>query len=106
VPPPKLTGYLHSLTHSVGRSRARFTRALGFDEVSLHLLEQGLLAIARAEEVVASESSPHGVRDVVSGAVATPLGTDVRLRTVWTVEASPDRSHFVTAYPQGAGGDV
>lgn len=47
IPPGKLMGYLLSETHAVGKSKAKFFRALGFDETNVTQLEEGLLAIER-----------------------------------------------------------
>lgn len=99
VPPPKLSAYLLSLTHPVGQSKARALRAAGFDEASVALLEQGPRMIAREEEIVQTEASLHGVKYVVDGAVMTPLGSSMRLRTVWIIDADQERPRFVTAYP-------
>ena len=60
VPLSKLTEYLLSETHAVGKSKARFFRAFGFDETSATLLEKGLLAIAQTETVVEIVQSPFG----------------------------------------------
>jgi len=51
IPPHKLNEYLLSRTHFVGRWKARFFRALGFDESNVHVLEQHLVAIAHSEDV-------------------------------------------------------
>ena len=51
----KLTKYLLSTTHPVGRSKAVFLRTLGFADDSVGGLEQGLVAIAKTEEVVEAE---------------------------------------------------
>lgn len=58
IPPDKLMGYLLSETHAVGKSKAKFFRALGFDETNVRQLEQGLLAIARTEQVEEFIASP------------------------------------------------
>jgi hypothetical protein len=99
VPPSKLTGYLLSEAHPAGRVKAAFFRAVGFDEDAGSLFEQGLLAIARNDDVVEVVPSPYGVKNVVDGPLATPLGRIVRLRTVWIIEAGRDRPRLVTAYP-------
>ncbi len=95
----KLTGYLLSETHPIGRWKARFFRDIGFDESNVPILEQGLIEIAKTEEIVETESSVHGVKYVVEGLMTTPLGSRVRLRTVWIVDKSQDHPRFVTAYP-------
>lgn len=99
VPPSKLNDYLLSEAHPAGRSKARFFRGVGFTATNADRLARELLAIARMADVVASASSPHGVKYVVDGALATPLAGIVRLRTVWITEAEEDRPRFVTAYP-------
>jgi hypothetical protein len=103
VPLPKLTEYLLSESHPVGCSKATFFRSLGFREANASSLETGLLQIAQECNVIEVESSPHGVKYVIDGAVATPLGEAVVLRTVWIVESEGDRPRFVTAYPARSG---
>ncbi len=99
VPPEKLTRYLLSETHAVGKEKARLFRAHGFTVETAHLLEQGLLSIARAEDVAEEVASPHGTKYVVAGILTTPEGSILRLRTVWIIEADDPRPRFVTAYP-------
>jgi Domain of unknown function (DUF6883) len=77
IPPPKLIDYLLSETHSVGRSKAKFWRAIGFDETNVEVLEQGLMAIAHAEDVKEIVSSPYGMKYVIEGSLQTPTGSVV-----------------------------
>jgi hypothetical protein len=99
IPPQKLTDYLLSQTHSVGRSKARFFRAVGFDEGNVDVLEQRLIAIAQLEDVTEVASSPHGTKYIIEGLLQTPAGSLIRVRTVWVIETNQDRPRFVTAYP-------
>ena len=99
IPPPKLHDYLLSRTHSVGRLKARFFRALGFNETNVDVLEQRLIAIAHSEDVKDVVSSAHGTKYVVEGSLQTPAGNLVQVRTVWIIDAGQDRPRFVTAYP-------
>ena len=50
VQPEKFTGYLLSETHSVGKSKAKFFRELGFDEEHVVMLEKELLKIAHSQQ--------------------------------------------------------
>jgi hypothetical protein len=59
IPQQKLTAYLLSGTHAVGRSKARFFREHGFDDANVEVLEERLLAIARHERVQDMVSSPY-----------------------------------------------
>lgn len=82
----KLKGYLLSQTHPIGRSKARFFRGIGFDESNVTVLEQGLIKIAKTEEVAGTAPSVHGVKYIVDGLITTPSGSRVRLRTVWILD--------------------
>lgn len=99
VPPRKLADYLLSETHAVGKSKARFFRSLGFNEAMVSELEQGLLEIAHTGHVKEQLDSPHGVKYVIDGALKTPRGTLVQVRTIWIIEFGYQAPRFVTAYP-------
>jgi len=101
IPPNKIAGYLLSETHAIGKSKARFFRSLGFDEAAAEQLEQGLLAIAHAGEVVESVSSPHGTKYVIDGLLRAPYGVTVHVRTIWIIETEQEDPRFVTAHPMG-----
>ena len=49
IQPQKLTGYLLSETHSVGRSKAKLLRAFGFNEKTAKMLEQVLLEMIQTQ---------------------------------------------------------
>lgn len=95
----KLTGYLLSETHVVGRSKARFFRSLGFNEDTVSLLEQELLAIARSQAVTETLSTAHGTKYVITGIINTPVGKTVSILTVWIIDEGEDTPRFVTARP-------
>ncbi len=95
----KLEHYLVSQSHPIGRSKARFFRGVGFNESNLVMLEQTLIGIAGAEEIVETTASAYGTKYIVDGSIATPSGDQARLRTVWIIEEGQGRPRFVTAYP-------
>jgi hypothetical protein len=99
VPGKKLTDYLLSETHPVGKAKSKFFRALGFDETNLDLLKQGLLEIVQSQEVDEEETTPHGVKYAVNGELTTPLGVEVQVRTIWITDIGKTEPRFVTAYP-------
>ena len=99
VAPEKLTRYLLSLTHPVGQSKAGFFRAHGFADENWPLLQAGLLAIARSEEVTETEDTAHGTKYVLAGLMPTPAGRAILVRTVWIIDNGSDVPRFVTAYP-------
>lgn len=96
----KLTDYLLSPSHPVGRSKARFFRSLGFGESNLEELERSILSIARVEEVAETLPSLYGTKYVIDGIIQVPAGIEVNLRTIWIIESGDTRPRFVTAYPR------
>jgi hypothetical protein len=106
VPRSKLEDYLLSQTHPVGRWKAKVFRTAGFDETKVGMLEQGLISIARSEEVKNVVTSTHGTKYVIEGLLETPTGTAVRVRTIWIMDADGQRPRFVTAYPLRTGEEV
>jgi hypothetical protein len=99
IPISKMTGYLLSETHAVGKFKGRFFRSLGFDETNVSELEQGLLNIAQTEAIEETVKAPHGTKYVIDGPLEMPKGVMIRIRTIWIVETGEDRPRFVTAYP-------
>jgi hypothetical protein len=99
ISPEKISGYLLSETHAVGKSKAKYFRSYGFHPRKSVDLEHGLLAIARQNPVNQVESSPHGTKYSIEGELKTPKGFMIRVRTVWIIETGQKIPRFVTAYP-------
>jgi|SRR5208337_1820118 len=99
IPPAKLIDYLLSETHSVGKAKAKFLRSVGFNEANVQLLKEGLLEIAKTKDVVEVITTPHGVKYVIDGDMATPVGLVIKMRTIWIIDNGQERPRFVTAYP-------
>jgi hypothetical protein len=99
IQPTKLTEYLLSEKHSVGKSKAKFFRNFGFNEDNTSLLEQELLTIARTQEVIEVVSTVHGTKYVVTGTINTPMSRAVNILTVWIIDAGEEEPRFVTAHP-------
>ncbi|MGV0023538.1 DUF6883 domain-containing protein [Phormidesmis priestleyi] len=99
IQPQKLTGYLLSETHSVGGSKAKRLRAVGFNDENVAMLEQELLQIATSQPVKDLTETLHGVKYVIEGTIATPNGVTLALRTVWIIDTGETSPRFVTAHP-------
>jgi hypothetical protein len=99
IPRAKISHYLLDEEHQQGRSKAAFLRYYGYDEGTVGLLEQRLLAIANSEGVVVTRVGQYGTNYVVDGELPTPFGTAVYVRTVWFVERGHNRPRLATAYP-------
>jgi hypothetical protein len=95
----KLGRYLLSESHPVGKAKARFFRQAGFDESTIELLAQGLLQIAKTQEVVGTSATVHGTKYILDGELETPSGRRLRMRTIWIIDQGEERPRLVTAYP-------
>jgi hypothetical protein len=90
---------LLSETHAVGKTKATFFRALGFNETNTPLLERQLLVLGHSTPVQDVVPSPHGIKYIIEGVLAAPRGASPRIRTVWILETGETAPRFVTAYP-------
>jgi hypothetical protein len=99
IQPVKLTEYLLSETHSIGKSKAKFFQNFGFNKDNSSLLEQELLTIARNHEVIEVISTIHGTKYVMTGTINTPVNRPVNILTVWIIDAGEEDPRFVTARP-------
>ena len=99
VPKAKLTHYLLSETHSVGSSKAKFFRRLGFDETNLDALIQSLSKVAQEGIVKEVRKLSYGTNYAIDGTIQTPSEETVRITTVWFIKTRKNIPSFVTAYP-------
>jgi hypothetical protein len=103
IDPKKISGYLLSVTHPVGRHKWRFFQSLGFSPDDLSRLDGVLRGLARTATVVHETATPYGIRYIVAGLFTAPNGTTAALRTVWIVETGRTEPRFVTAFPRRPG---
>ncbi|MEM1239941.1 MAG: DUF6883 domain-containing protein [Cyanobacteria bacterium P01_H01_bin.26] len=99
IQPDKLTGYLLSEVHPVGKAKAKFFRGLGFNDAKVALLEKGLLNLARIQVVHETIETIHGTKYILIGPIETPSGKTVKILTVWLIEPGEASPRFITARP-------
>jgi hypothetical protein len=95
----KLTTYLLSSEHPVGRFKAAFFFALGFTPQNWEKLELELRKLARWGTAEPSERNAFGQKYVVRGRITGPEGRSDMVTSVWIVLNSEEIPRFVTAYP-------
>lgn len=95
----KITGYLLSSGHPVGRFKARFFEDFGFRVEEWQVLSSGLVNHATTHPVVSLIETEHGTHYVVEGVIQTPDGRNPAVRTVWIIEPGNATPRLVTAYP-------
>ena len=100
IPERKLTGYLLSEKHAIGRTKAHLFKQFGYSAKGWTVLAEALKAIALEREVTRVEETRFGIRYVIDGVLKTPVGRELPLRTVWFIDNDEQIPHFVTAYPR------
>jgi len=98
VSPEKLSGYLLSGTHPIGRFKARFFYALGYRADAWEVLERDLLNAARTGDAVQIRS-PYGDKYEIPSTLKGPSGLSAPVISVWIIHSGHDIPWFVTAYP-------
>jgi hypothetical protein len=97
----KLTEYLLSETHPVGKSKADYFKSLGFSGDRPEELLAAFLNLARSEEVKDHILTPFGTKYVIDGRIQGSRSSAV-VRTVWFIERNTAPPRLVTAYPAPA----
>jgi hypothetical protein len=95
----KIVDYLLNPLHPDGAGKAQFFTGLGFDRSDWQRLASALRRLAETTPVARSMESQHGMKYIIEGALGTPNGRFVQVRTVWIVDGGDDVPRFVTAYP-------
>jgi hypothetical protein len=95
----KLTQYILSETHEVGRFKAKFFRKLGFNEDNIDVFTEAIRAVAQLENIEDMQSSSYGTKYIIDGEIETPVGKTIKVTTVWVIEKGQKRPRFITIYP-------
>jgi hypothetical protein len=98
IDPEKLSQYLLSPLHPIGKVKAKFFGSLGFSAENARMFEEGLRKVARYGMVEEREKSPYGEKILIVGDIKGPSGKSALIKTIWIVESS-QRIRLVTAYP-------
>jgi hypothetical protein len=100
VDPKKVTHYLLSDDHPVGRAQSQFFREAGFTPDEPDPLISALRRMACSGVVTDQVATVFGSKYIVDGVLETPTGWAVKARSIWIVRRSGSPPHFVTAYPR------
>lgn len=95
----KITDYLLSLDHPVGKFKAAYFQAFGFSRDHWTIFRDALLAHATLTQPRSAEETTFGLEFAVDGPIHTPDGRNPRIRSVWIVRTGTNYPEFVTAYP-------
>ena len=95
----KIREYLLSRTHAVGRFKARFFAAVGFDETTATAFVAEIRRIAEGGEVEETEEIEFGRKYTVPGELRGPVGV-AQVLTVWIQETGQQDVRLVTVRPR------
>ncbi len=96
----KVRDYPLSRMHPVGRFKARFFQALGFDDRQGDAFVQQVREIAAIGDVSEVVDTGFGRQYLVPGELAGPSGKRPEVVTVWIQETGRDEVRLVTVYPR------
>jgi len=95
----KVSGYLLSSNHPVGRTKAAFFTRFGFREDAPDQLAQAPLDHIVSHDVANSEVSSYVIKYRTDGPLASPDGRNPRVSSVWIVPVGEVAPRFITAFP-------
>jgi len=88
VSPEKLTDYLLSETHPVGKAKAQYFRGYGYEDTMIPQLIADLKHILQTNPIAKETPSPFGTKYQVCGTLRAPSGTALSVCTVWIIESA------------------
>jgi len=90
VAPAKLAFYLLDPNHEEGGPKSKLLEAIGFDRTRPEEVEAALLVHGGAHEAT-EIATPYGMKYHVDGALISPDGRSIRVRTVWQIDTGKMR---------------
>ena len=99
IDPRKLRDYLLSVSHPVGRFKARFFNALGFFAEEWHQLESALRTQHLTADADLVATSNYGATYRIRAILVGPNGRSALAVSVWFIPAGSVAPRFITAYP-------
>jgi len=95
----KLSDYLLSEMHPVGRAKARYFRKLGFSNKNAKEFKDILLRIANSTPVSQQIDTTYGTKYIIKAEIPASSDKIYTLVTIWIIEKNEENPKFVTAYP-------
>jgi hypothetical protein len=95
----KLTGYLLSRTHPIGRYKSAFFLGLGFSSDEPAALASALKSLLAAKAEL-GEVTEFGQKVLSRGEILGPNGQSGRVLAVWIILSGEMQPRFVTVYPE------
>jgi hypothetical protein len=97
----KITDYLLNETHSQGRSKASFFRAVGFANPNIDSFKIAMRNHARTNPIANYHPSPYGTKTIIECQLLMPNGKTYCIRSVWIDHNDGLAPRLITAHPLG-----
>jgi hypothetical protein len=95
----KITDYLLSETHEVGKHKAEFFKRFGFRLSDIETFRKSLIQHSIDREIEFVNNSDFGNKYKLKCELQTPDGRNPCIITVWIAENEEDSPKLITAYP-------
>ena len=95
----KITDYLLSDSHEIGKHKADFFKRFGFDLSDVDTFKNSLIQHSIEREIEKTNSSEYGNKYELKCEIQTPDERNPCVVTVWIIENGKQRPTLVTAYP-------
>ena len=96
----KISQYLLSRSHPIGRFKAAVFAAAGFQVEDSHEFSRQLQSIALSGEAELGRKGEFGQKYLIPGVLTGKAGASLEVVTVWIVGAKNDAPQLVTVYPR------
>jgi hypothetical protein len=95
----KVTGYLLSSSHPIGRYKAAFFATLGYSADSPDVFERDLANLLSAE-IAELDVTEFGRKFSSRGPITGPNGRQAYVLAIWIILSGENSPRLVTAYPE------
>ena len=95
----KITDYLLSEFHEIGKHKADFFRRFGFDVADINTFKDSLIQHSIDRDIEKTKNTDFGVKYELKCEINTPDERNPCIVTVWIVESGETLPKFITAYP-------
>ena len=95
----KITDYLLSDIHEIGKDKAYFFKRFGFDTTDIDTFKDSLIQHSIDREIAKTIDSKFGIKYELKCKINTPDERNPCIITVWIVENGQEKPKLITAYP-------
>lgn len=96
----KITDYLLSELHEIGKHKADFFKRFGFDISDVETFKSSLIQHSIDRDIEQTKDSDFGIKYELKCEIQTPDKRNPCIVTVWIVENGQEEPKLITAYPK------